>query len=317
MNRYKPRALVETSFMVALVVLFTLIVYVVPGIGVLLNFLLPVPFALVGKRHGLRWNLLGWVAALVLTSLFAGPVIALVEIGSFGTMGVVLGMAYRNEWGSIRRLFLPAAVFFAAFIAQFYVTQLLLHVDLLAQFEKAYLQGIEASIELYRNAGLTEERLKEVHESMMVMWKQMRIIIPGALITSSVLVSYIDNLVANVILNRLGIKTPSFPPLMRWEMPRATLYLFVVAWIASYWGTQWQNDWLLWIGLNLNIIVMPILWIQGLAFFKYVVETRNMSKAIFIIGFIMSLLLPVATYVVVGAGMMDLILRFRYKRNYM
>ena len=99
-------------------------------------------------------------------------------------------------------------------------------------------------------------------------------------------------------------------------MPRETLYFFIASWVMIYWGTSRSIEWLNIVGANLQVFVIYVLWVQGLAFFAFLCKRHNFSKAMRVVVIVLAVLFPLVQYMFVGAGMMDLAIQYRKKRNF-
>ena len=97
-------------------------------------------------------------------------------------------------------------------------------------------------------------------------------------------------------------------------MPRVTLYLFILSWIMRYWGQTREIEWLLFSGTNMQVLVVYVLWVQGLGFFAYFADKNNWRWPLRIIIIVLAVLFPIAQYLMVGAGLVDLALRYRERR---
>lgn len=314
MQTIKTRAMVETGFLTAGVVILSILSTVIPLLGMVGNLLWPVPIAILGLRHGLKWSVLATVASFFVLMLFLGPIVAITEAGTFGLVGILLGMAFRNHWGYGRTILIPAAVFSVSLVLQFFIITYIMNVDIINLVQTAYYSSVEQSIEMYRSSGRDEGQIQLLKDTMDAQWSLMKMLLPAGLLGGGVLMSYLNCVITGSILRRMGESVRTFPPLSQWQMPRVTLYLFILSWIMIYWGQTREIEWLLFSGTNMQVLVVYVLWVQGLGFFAYFADKNNWRRPLRIIIIVLAVLFPIAQYLMVGAGLVDLALRYRERR---
>lgn len=316
MQTVKTRAMVETGLLTAGVIVLSIISTVIPVLGIVGNLLWPVPIAILGLRHGLKWSILATITSFLVLMLFLGPIVAMSEAGTFGLVGILLGMAFRNQWGYGRTILLPAAVFALSLVIQFFVVTYVMNVDLVQLVQNAYYTSVEQSIAMYRNSGVDDAQIQTLRETMDTQWNLMKMLVPAGLLGGGALMSYINCMITGAVLRRMGATVRPFPPMSQWQMPRASLYLFILSWIMIYWGDTRSITELLIVGTNLQVIIIYVLWVQGVCLFTFFADKNNWRRPLRVIVIVMALLFPMAQYLMIGAGLVDLAIRYREKRMY-
>ncbi len=316
MQRRETGALVEAGFLTALVIILSLLITLAPVLAIVGNFFWPVPIAVLGLRHGAKWSILSTVAAFILLSFFAGPLVALLKAGTFGVVGILLGMGFRNEWGHAKRLLFPAIVFFLSIAAQFTAATYIMGIDIIGAATSTYETTLASGLEAYRQSGMTEEQIAMVKATMDAQMTLIKTVLPAGLFLSGLTMSYLNNILTGAVLRRMGEPVIGFPPFIRWEMPSWTVYVFVLSWVMVYWGMTRSIPYLYEVGANLQTFSVYLLWIQGLAFMYYLMEKVNLHKGVRIFVIVLSLLVPVVQQLALGMGLFDLVTRYRAKRDY-
>ena len=204
MQTIKTRAMVETGFLTAGVVILSILSTVIPLLGMVGNLLWPVPIAILGLRHGLKWSVLATVASFFVLMLFLGPIVAITEAGTFGLVGILLGMAFRNHWGYGRTILIPAAVFSVSLVLQFFIITYIMNVDIINLVQTAYYSSVEQSIEMYRSSGRDEGQIQLLKDTMDAQWSLMKMLLPAGLLGGGVLMSYLNCVITGSILRRMG-----------------------------------------------------------------------------------------------------------------
>lgn len=315
--QYKSsRALVETAMMISIATILCLVIHFIPFLGVL-NLAVPVPIALIGKRHGLKWSLLCTLVTGILINLFAGPIQAFFEITSFGLIGVWLGESFRRRWAAIYRLSIPAVLFVVSMIGQFTAVQYLMGISILDHLKIAYLSSIDSSIELLKstNNPAFSQTLSSLEETRREGWQQMMLIIPAGLALAGSFIAYANNIICQNIFKRLRIDINEFPPIILWHIPRYVIIIFFGAGLLNYYAGSNTMDLLQRIAVNLNILASIALWIEGIAFLRFFFFKKNISSKLFFAIMILSFFMPILASIIMGAGIMELIMQIRKREG--
>ena len=109
MNFTNTRAVVETGFISALVMVFVFLGSSFPLMGPLATVLMPATLLVLGLRRGVRWSVLSLVTVLFMTAVLISPWAVLV-IAVFGCIGILPVVGYERGWSTGKRLIIPAIV---------------------------------------------------------------------------------------------------------------------------------------------------------------------------------------------------------------
>lgn len=322
MVKTKPKALVETAMMSAIASILCIIIYFVPMFS-FLNFLVPTPIALTGKRQGLKWSILGMIVTGFIISFFMGPLLAFFEMASFGVAGVLLGLVYRKNWHAIWQILLPSVGVIISIILQFYLTQWVMGINLIEVFRESYQLSIEqfsSTMAAMQAANpespfFNEAAMARMEDLRTNGWRMMELIMPGGVALSAAVISFLNTKICRIIGKRLHIPVAPFPNLMFWRMPRLAILGFVFAIACTWANTKWPMTWLEMTAINVNIIMMVMFWLEGAAFFRFVFFAQKWSVRILYIIMALNLIIPFISYFFVGAGLMELIMQIRKREG--
>ncbi len=322
MVRTKPKSLVETAMMSAIASVLCIAIYFIPLFSIL-NFVVPTPIALVGKRQGLRWSVLCMVVTGFIISFFMGPLLAFFEMASFGVAGVLLGLVYRKNWNAIWQIIIPSVGMVISIVLQFYLSQWIMGVNLIALFQQSYEISIQHIADIMEsmhasnpeNPFFNEATMARIEELRVNGWHMMKLIMPGGILISSAFISFINSKVCWKIGKRVHIDVTPFPKLIFWKMPRWSILGFILAMVLTWVNTRWPMAWVEMVALNLNIIVMVMFWIEGAAFFRFVFFAQHWSVRILYIIMALNIIAPFISYFFVGAGLMELIIQVRKREG--
>jgi uncharacterized protein YybS (DUF2232 family) len=89
--------MVEGAIFAAIAIVFNLLFYYVPFVGVFINLIMPLPIVICGIRNGMRYSILSTVVASAIVAMLISPVHSLFFLAVFGIMGVALGECVHRQ----------------------------------------------------------------------------------------------------------------------------------------------------------------------------------------------------------------------------
>ncbi len=312
-RRIRPMA--EGGILTAVAILFAFMSAYLPVIGAFVNLIWPVPIILLGVRHGYKWSLLTTAAAGLLIALLMHPLHAVSIVVGFGLIGIVLGHAIREKYGAMKTLAVGSLASLLSKAAVMGIAFLVSGVDPLFGQSDIAAKALEQSLELYQSMGIQGEQLDKMRENMATIGSLIKIILPAGFVMAAVVDTYLNYVVARLVLRKLGHVLPEFPPFSRWQLPRAIAYAFVLALVMLYWGQTREIGWLKDVAMNIQVISSAMLFVQGLSLAVFLLERYNVSRLfrgmlfffIFTNGFL--------TQIVILAGAFDMVLDYRRLRE--
>ena len=305
MTQTRIRPLVEGGILSAIAIVFALMSAYLPILGPFVNMLWPVPIILLGVRHGFRWSVMATLSAGVLIAVLMHPLHALSVVVGFGLIGIVLGHAIREAyspgkalvWGSLASLLSKVAVLgLSAFILG--INPLEMQIDVMAK-------GTEEALAMYRSMGMQEEELQRLAATMGQLVDVLRIILPAGFAMAAVVDTYLNFIVARLVLRRLGMDVPAFPPFREWRFHGGLAYAYALALVGAYWGSSREWLWLRDIAMNVQVVASLFLFVQGLALVVFLTDKYRLPK--FVRGLILLLLVTngFLTQMVIYAGVAE------------
>lgn len=315
MRQTRLRPMVEGGILSGIAILFALISAYLPLIGPFVNLMWPVPIILLGVRHGYKWSIMATVVAGIMIALLMHPLHSLSVVVGFGLIGIVLGYAFRMNfsagktmlWGTIASLISKAALLgISAMVIG--TNPFTMQTDVMAN-------AVEQAVEIYRNFGMGEQELAKITESMQTMMDLMKIILPAGFIMASVLDTWLNFLIAKVVLKKLGHHVPGFPPFKDWCLPYYIVYFFALSLVMIYWGNSREIILLSQVGMNLQVMTSMLILVQGLALFNYFADKYNLSRMVR--GIILFLVLTngFLAQILIFGGAIDMVMDYRRLRG--
>lgn len=316
MKQYNTRAMVEVGLLTSFVVILSILNQILPFFRVVGHFLWPVPIAVLGYRHGLRWSVWATILAFILLSFFIGPLTALVSTMTYGAVGIWIGLSYRKSMGIVLRTVPPALMLIGSSMLQLLVLTWVSNIDLLSLGTRIYDESLNGAMEHYAQAGYSEEMLATYKAEAVRILDLLKNHLPVILLGSGMVFSFLDSTLVGILLRRLGEDIRPFPPARQWEMPEWTAYAFVLSWIMEYWGQSREIAWLFVMGTNIKVFSIYLIFIQSFGLFSYFADRHKMSTLTRTTIFSILLFFPIFIGLLVVGGLFDLVTHYRKKRNY-
>ena len=279
MNYTSTRSVVESGILTALMIVFAMIGLSVPMLGFFGSILVPMTIAVVGVRHGFRWSILSVVSAVIAIAFLLGPLMALIEGGVFGVIGILIGYGLRKQWSVSRLLIVPAIVLMLAVVVQFWASAWVMNLDPAQMWTSLGEQLEETMRDMYVNQGLSEEQIGVAMDSLQDQLSIMKKVLVAGLFCSGIAISYIINYLTRLVLGRIGTyEIPEIPTIQGWRIPDWALHIFLVG-LISYFVKQYV-PFLEYIGYNLMYLGGIMLFIRGLSCIWRISESYTSSRLV-------------------------------------
>ncbi|MDT8902284.1 YybS family protein [Anaeroselena agilis] len=305
------KPLVESGLLTAITVVLGSISFYMPVAGLVLVFILPLPIALLGVRHGIRWSILSTLATALFSAVLLNPLHAIIMIVSFGISGITMGHCLRSGYSPLKTLLLGAVAAMLSIAAGFLIGLHLMGVNIIDMQASAVRKGMEWALAHSRPGGPVSAQYADKIDAITRLYL---IVYPAGFAVSALIFSYINLAVARVVLARLEHPIASFPPLRRWTMPGWLVIAYGAALLASYYG-QAKNIALVYnLGLNLQLATNSLLLIQGLAGFAHLARKYSLPRWASIVLVTLLFSHELLTQLLLLAGLFDLAFDLRKLR---
>lgn len=308
-NRVKP--MVEGGILSAIAVLFAFISAYFPVLGVLVNLIWPVPIILLGVRHGYKWSILAIAASGVIIAAIISPLTAVGIVAGMGLIGIALGYAMGRGFSPVKILGLGTVASLLSKMLVVAISAAALGINPFTTQIDIMTKGFEQGIEMYRSLGVSEDNLKNMAEQMNTITGLIKVIIPAGFLMASVLDTYLNFMVARLVLRKLGQHTQGFPLFKYWTLPKYILYIFFAALLLTMIGRVPEYEMVGTVGTNLLIITSFALLIQGLALFSYFADKYSLSRLLRWLILFLIITNGFVSQIVIYAGAFDFIFDYR------
>lgn len=313
MNFTNTRAVVETGFISALVMVFVFLGSSFPLMGPLATVLMPATLLVLGLRRGVRWSVLSLVTVLFMTAVLISPWAVLV-IAVFGCIGILPVVGYERGWSTGKRLIIPAIVGTILIPFIFWLSAWAANMDvigLLQQTEATFYDQLKTS---YEAQGVSSAEIAQVLQYWQAVVTQMKQMLVAGLFASMVAITYLTIWVAGIISRRTGGVAFPVPTIFEWRVPIWAVALLCLGIIFPYASQRWAIPYLDVIGMNCYALGIYMTAVQGLACLWVILGSFRIMGTI---RWILILLGVLYTPILVGLGVIDLLIdcRRRFARR--
>lgn len=311
MMRSKITPTVEGGLVIAISVILGLISTYVPVIGMFVDFFWALPFAVLSVRLGAQKAAYALMAAILLLSLFIGPVLTIRLALSYGLTGLALGFAIQKNFSAIKIFMIVLMVSFAAQIIAMMLLLFIMDIDFIDTQIAMVKESFEQTFSLYETLGVDKAQIDQARSQVEPAVALLSMLIPTLLLLMALINTVIYFYVAKWIFPKIGLYVPEMPPFSQWQFPPVFAYLMVMALLGLYWGETRNLTLLYTVSVNANILALLVGFIQGLAVLSFVADRFNVSKLIRRLIFLIVILNFMLFQIVAFTGLFDMFFDYR------
>jgi len=303
-DRLQAKPLTEGALLTAITVLMALVgAYLIPYI----IFLIPVPLTIIVYRHGLRLGISVATSSALLAGIVVHLLSVLVWLLVMGLVGIALGEAFREKFGAVKILSIGSIVSAGALLLMFLISYALFGINLVDVFEKMMTESMDQVIAIYKELGRSQDELSIMREKLEQYFRLIRVVMPGTLVITAVMLTLVNYWLARLILERLEGKAVVawFPEFKTWRVPWywAWGYILGTGLLLAYSLTGQRI--LMVIGFNLEVLFSYVFFIQGVAIGWFFLDKHKVHKTWRTIAVVFVLLTRSLFLIVTWMGVLD------------
>ena len=290
----KGRQLAVGGVLLALFSIMLLITIYVPVIGVLMMFILPVPFIFVALENDLKWSVIFLIAACFLTVIL-GHIFSVPLTIMMGSIGITIGYYLKTGKSRLQMYILSVLLFIANMLLIFVTSMVLMDINYIDKTIERMNVIIDQSERMFNGIGQNEESIEmlmQFRESLQLI----EILLPSFIVIASVVLVGVIFIGCKPIINRFSSKKMLIAPLRELQLPKSLLWYYLFTMIASLFISS--SDGIIYtVVFNLLFCMQFFVMLQGYSFLFFISNKKNWNKAIPIIIVFLSILLPFASIV--------------------
>lgn len=280
-------------------------VVIVPGLGLAIGILTPVPIAFYIRKLGWKYGALILGVVFLLVSGAAGIKVGTVFLAEFAAMGMALSESVRLRLPLGRGVLLPALVSMAGSVLLLWVFSAPAE-GLPAMLEGQIRQNVKETVEAYSKVGFSEEQVGGLKEFTKRLENIILRTYPSLAFVGILSVTLFNLLTLKGLLKKKGIEDYQIDPSV-WRSPELLVWLLIGGGLLLMSKVAWAGT----IGLNLLIITGSVYFFQGLAIVAFYFKKMGTPSFMRGIGYFLIIFQQIFTILVIGFGLFDLWFDFR------
>ena len=308
------KALANTALAAALSVIIAIVGLFVPVLA-LASLLWPVPVIVVVKRYGLRYGIYCTVASGLIVGMISEPIYAAYVILAYGALGLSIGYGVQRGYTAGKTLIVTAVVSLLSKLLLMYAVTRLMGVNPLEAQLDSMEKGLELSMEFYDGMGLDVP--EETREAIFSSFELLRVTLPALLIMVALMDSYLNYIVARVVLKRLDLQMEALPSFAEWRAPgNLTIGFLLLMALSAAGGYLGLGNIDVILG-NILLLFQMVFLVQGLSVAYFFLSRRGVKKFFKVLLMVFILFNQALAMSAILAGVLDVIFDFRkrFSRN--
>ncbi|MFT4414570.1 YybS family protein [Fredinandcohnia humi] len=293
------KIITEGAMLLAVYSILLLVSLYVPIIGMVLGFLLPIPFILFTVKYQVKQTILFMVIGLFLSGLL-GSIMGVTYAITFGITGIVLGELVKRKRTGIE-LFLGASLSYLSTILLLYIATItILQIDVIALLTESSRESFEMAKSMMEATGTPANA--QTFAQLKAALDMTQYMIPSLFVFLAMLLAFITVLSIYPILKRLRVQMNPFPPFREVTFPKSILWYYLLILLFSFMEIE-EGTFAYSAFLNFFFILQLFIVIQGISFIHFFCYQKKIPKAIPVI---LTILTPFLLYIIRILGIIDL-----------
>ncbi|PFP14774.1 hypothetical protein COJ96_28130 [Bacillus sp. AFS073361] len=303
------RKLTEGAILLAAFAALLLISIYVPVVGAIVNLVLPLPFIIFAFKNNLKL-IAAFVAAAIFISFIAGSLMGLGFMLIYGLAGVLIG--YLLQKGKSRTFILIASslTILVGLISMYAVVVSFMKIDIIHELTVVINESVKNSEEMLKAMG-RESEIAQLKEKNALMLKQISLLLPSALIFSSIMFTFIIQWVCFPIAKRFGVNVQPWGHFRNLALPKSLLWYYLIALGAMLLFHPEEGTYIYSVLINARSVLETFILLQGVALLFFLFHQRSIAKGLGVFVVILTFMIPLVRYIIMLLGITDLGFNFR------
>ena len=298
----QAKRITEGAICLAIYIILLLLVLYLPVFGVVLSFVLPLPFAYFTAKYQWKNGLVLFVGAVILTFLF-GTITVIPVTLLYGIVGIVLGWCIHERKGQFITFSVTTLTFLFCSVLIYIASVLFFNMNIIEELFVMVEETFQQTFQLMEQLGQETAELETFFQE----FKQLFItLLPTLLIMSSALMVVIIQQITYRILQRFGIPIVEAIPFRELTLPKSLIWYYLIFNLLYFVMPGEPVTFLHSVYMNGTYILQILFVLQGITFLFFYTYHKKMSKALPIIAIVLTLFFPLFNQLVLLLGIVDL-----------
>jgi uncharacterized protein YybS (DUF2232 family) len=280
----------------------------IPVLGFFCSLFIPLPTLYyrikLGRTASAFIPALGFIIMVVVVRSFTTDVVFVAELL---LVGFILGELLESRFSIDKTMLVTCGLVLLSGIVSLLIFSIVSGNGLLTILSQYVANNLELSLALYKSLGMSAENIRLLESSLNKIQTVLVSIIPSLTIASTLLVIWINILLARVLLKRkLGFH-PDYEKLNLWQAPDFLVWFLIGCGGLMLFPAGVSKL----IGLNGLLILMTIYFFQGMAIVSFFFEKKQIPRFFKILLYSLIAIQQLVLLAVIGIGLFDMWLNFR------
>lgn len=315
MTQTNTRAMVETAFISAIIVMLTIVGSTVPFLSLLATIVAPAAIALIGIRWGMKYSIASTVVSLLLVSIVLGPLAAVGTVFMYGPPSILLGMGFRNYWNPTKLILLPAVALCITTVLTMAAAFGATSFDITSALQASNAEFKEMLKSSLEQQQMTPEQVEVYMMQIDQSFEQVKKMVVAYGFSTMAILSYIMARFTSFLAKRTNNLVQTIPPISSWQMPIWSAGILAIGLIIVY-GSSYlgiHNEILTIVGMNLGLFGAFVCGLNGISCLLALLNAYNVPRFLKVIIVIFFYFMAPISLVVFGIIDMFMDLRSRYQ----
>lgn len=302
--------MVEAALMTALTCLFAIVGTYIPLLAFVL-LLIPIPFIVLGKRHGIHFVILSIIASAIIIGSLTEPVYSIFVVALPGITAIVMGYLMYKNYPPGKILIGGTVGALAASLLSISLTAWISGVGSIAYLSEILKEVMDIQLSMYKTLGMEAQEMDRIMTTLESSIQVATMIVPSAMMVSSFFLAYINYVLSVQVLKRIGYKVESLKPFKEFSLPKTILMgTLIIGGLTMLMRNVQGIDYTT-LAANVLVIFQFIYLLQGLAVVSYFISKSHLGKVFKIMIFVFLILNQMALTLIAILGFVDIVADFR------
>ncbi|MDI6600195.1 MAG: DUF2232 domain-containing protein [Thermoanaerobacteraceae bacterium] len=283
-----------------------LLSYYIPVLIILL-ILFSVPCTVLGYRYSVLESVL-FLCAMTVFLVITGDMVSLIPVLSSGLSGVVMGSMLRGKrpaGDAIKNGFLAALISLVGIFGIFIV---FFRLNIIQEFVNALPKIVDSSLDIYRSMGLGEQELNVIKTVLEQAVHFIGMSIPFDILMYSAIASIVGYLVVEVVLRRADIDR--LKPFSLWKVSDRLSMVLVIVYLIE---TIFRSNYTVYmVTFNILLGLVTVFTVDGYSLLLFFMKKSGLKSWLQVLVVLLSFFIPVFSFALTGAGILDATFDFRH-----
>ncbi|MTI46225.1 DUF2232 domain-containing protein [Sporosalibacterium faouarense] len=301
----KTRAIAETSITTTLMVAFALIgLYFIPTVIIFF----PIPFIVIGVRHGTKYNILALIASSLLIGVLTNLIIGLLMFITFGFLSISFSYMLKRKFKQNNVLIFSFGVALVSILLSITMFDVISGTSLIESMEGYLNDVLTMQVEGLKGLDISSYELSQMEDYMKSLFDYMLVLFPFFILTSAIVTTYVVYWGAVVVLRRFGYKNITLAKFKLFNLPKHIILGSVIMILGSIIIKYIKVLYFESIFINITAIIIFVFFLQGLAVIIYFMDKFKLNKVLKVILVILAI---INSAVISLVGLIDVLFNLR------